>query len=750
MLLLIAAPAMADKPPCAADAKIAPEINNVLELDINGDPTVVTLNGEPSKPEPTEPGVTYSWQQTSGPPVELFVSDVEKPTFTVPSVGPLGATLTFQLTVTATACDPSSSTFTTTINVTNVVTNRPPVASATVSPNPVNEGQLVTLDGNLSSDPDGDTLTYTWEQRSGTSVTLDIDSSGAIATFIAPNDAYPDGESLTFRLTVSDGHLINYTDKIVNVIWVNDPPVAVISCPVEVDEGEDVTLDGSASHDPDDGIATYAWIQLQGLPNANLTGVDLTADSITFTAPQLGPTYNTMKFRLTVTDNGGLADSAECDIVVLDVTPPVITVPDDIIIEATSASGAVVTFDPKATDAVDGDVTVTCNPTSGSTFALGVTDVTCSANDNSGNPASASFNVTVQDTTPPTLSLPADITAEATGPSGAVVNYTASATDLVDGSVAVTCLPASGNTFAITTTKVDCSATDAHGNKATGSFNVIVRDTTPPVVTVPDNKTVEATGPSGAVVTYSGASATDLVDGSITPICSPASGSTFPLGINTVTCTATDAHGNSASKSFSITVQDTTPPVLTLPSDITVITVGMSGATVTYSVSATDLVDGSITPICTPASGSTFPLGVTTVNCTATDAHGNVANGSFKVTVTFTFLGFFQPVDNIPTLNTVKNGSTVPVKWKLQGQGGIEITDVKAVTATNAVKIACVSGSEDTIEEVAMTGATILRYDFTAMQFIFNWQTPKQPSTCWRLDVKLQDGTTHSANFKLK
>jgi uncharacterized protein YjbI with pentapeptide repeats len=107
---------------------------------------------------------------------------------------------------------------------------------------------------------------------------------------------------------------------------------------------------------------------------------------------------------------------------------------------------------------------------------LGATKVDCSATDKAGNKATGSFTVTVQDITPPALKLPADITTEATSASGAAVTYEASAFDAVNGSVVVTCTPASGSTFPLGATKVDCSATDKAGNKATGSFTVTVQD----------------------------------------------------------------------------------------------------------------------------------------------------------------------------------------------------------------------------------------------------------------------------------
>jgi len=153
---------------------------------------------------------------------------------------------------------------------------------------------------------------------------------------------------------------------------------------------------------------------------------------------------------------------------------------------------------------------------------------------------------------------------------------------------------------------------------------------TPPVVTVPGNLTAEATGPAGAAVTFS-ASATDN-SGSVTTTCSPASGSTFALGTTTVTCSATNAGGD-GSASFTVTVVDTTAPSLSLPSPMSVEATGPSGAAATYSATASDLVSGAVTPSCLPSSGSTFPIGTTAVNCSATDGAGNTAHGSFSVTV---------------------------------------------------------------------------------------------------------------------
>jgi predicted metallo-beta-lactamase superfamily hydrolase len=463
-------------------------------------------------------------------------------------------------------------------------------------------------------------------------------------------------------------------------------------------------------------------------------------------SPASGSTFalGTTTVTCTATDAHGNLGSASFSVTVVDTTPPSVTVPAAITTEATGPSGAVVTFSASATDIVDGPVAVNCSSASGSTFALGTTTVNCSAIDAHGNTGSASFSVIVVDTTPPDLSLPANPTAEATGPSGAAVSFTATASDLVDGSVAVICSPVSGSTFALGTTTVNCSATDAHGNIASGSFTVTVVDTTPPSLSLPGNLTAEATGPSGAAVNFT-ATASDLVDGPVAVNCSPASGSTFALGTTTVNCSAIDAHGNIGSGSFTITIVDTTPPSLGLPSDISVFATGNSNAIVTYSASATDLVDGPVPVNCSPASGSTFPIGQTTVNCSATDAHGNMATGSFHVNVSYNWSGFFQPIDNLPVLNRVKAGSAIPVKFSLGGNQGLNIFAAGYPVSTVT---ACGTTTTDDVEATVTAGGSSLTYDALANQYIYVWKTDKLwAGTCRTLTVKLADGSIHQANF---
>lgn len=335
-------------------------------------------------------------------------------------------------------------------------------------------------------------------------------------------------------------------------------------------------------------------------------------------------------------DAAGNVGDSSFTITVEDTTAPAVTVPAGITKEATSAAGAIATFSASALDAVDGSVTTACEPASGSTFALGTTTVICSASDKAGNPGTKSFTVTVRDTTAPAVTVPANVTAEATGPNGAKVVYgDVSATDIVDGPMNPTCTQASDSVFELGTTRVTCTATDAAGNPGTNSFTVTVEDTTEPDVTAPANLLVGNTSSTGASnVTYTGATASDLVSGDLPVSCTPASGSTFALGTTTVTCTATDAAGNEGSATFTIEVQDRTKPTVTVPADITAEATAASGATVTYmGVTASDDVDGPLSATCSKASGTEFPMGTTTVTCSARDKAGNIGDNTFTVTV---------------------------------------------------------------------------------------------------------------------
>ncbi len=420
-------------------------------------------------------------------------------------------------------------------------------------------------------------------------------------------------------------------------------------------------------------------------------------------APASGSTFalGHTTVNCTATDAAGNTGHSSFDVHVVDTTAPTVQTHVNLTAEAASSAGATVAYtSPTASDTVSGALGANCLPASGSTFALGHSTVTCTATDAAGNAGTSSFDVLVRDTTSPTIAAHANVVAEATASGGAGVSYSLpSASDLVDSSVAVTCLPASGSTFALGHTTVSCSAHDAAGNTAAGTtFDVNVRDTTGPAIASHSNLVVEATGPSGAPVTYTVPAATDLVTGAATVNCAPASGSTFALGHTTVTCSSQDAAHNQSTSTFDVLVRDTTAPVLNVPADFTVQSGSSSGQAVTFTVTATDSVDGSVAVTCSPASGSVFPVGHTTVSCSAHDAAGNTATDTSLDVFLTTSQVVHDGVTSMFAVNTVLTGFGLPqsVLSSLQNQllaAGISWVNGDAVTACQNLDVFDASAS---------------------------------------------------------
>jgi hypothetical protein len=270
--------------------------------------SLVTLDGSSSSNSPNTVA-SYSWTQETGPQVALSDPAAVRPTFTAPSVAGGGASLVFILTVT----DVLDIATTDSCIVTVTQGNLPPVVDAGLDQT-VSEGASVTLDGSSSSDPDDGIASYLWEQTGGVPVTLSL-ADTALATFTAPNVGVG-GASLTFQLTVTDqGGLVSRDTCIVNVTFVNEPPQAVAGPDLAVEEGKTVTLDGSLSQDPDDGIVSYLWEQIGGTP-ATLS--DARAVQPTFVAPIVEAAGTVLTFRLTVEDAGTLRSSDELLVTVND------------------------------------------------------------------------------------------------------------------------------------------------------------------------------------------------------------------------------------------------------------------------------------------------------------------------------------------------------------------------------------------------------------------------------------------------
>jgi HYR domain len=273
-----------------------------------------------------------------------------------------------------------------------------------------------------------------------------------------------------------------------------------------VDLGQSVVLSWSdLGSEPDDGRivsvtsatvgpATEAWAgDAAGCPDPVPSMTGPTLSHVTLRAPtSTGIKMFTIVYDRTLSPVGNLdgstfsrsATQVSFTMNVIPNTPPTLTVPASHDEEGNATGGWTADWsDVTATDPEDDpDPTPSCLPAAGTKLLLDTTThVVCSVTDLGGSTVSGAFDVTVVDTTAPTLSgVPSDIHVTIGDPGGAAVSFaTPAASDVVDPSPTVGCLPASGSTFAVGTTDVTCTATDSSGNASKGSFSVEVTFVSP-------------------------------------------------------------------------------------------------------------------------------------------------------------------------------------------------------------------------------------------------------------------------------
>jgi predicted extracellular nuclease len=272
-------------------------------------------------------------------------------------------------------------------------------------------------------------------------------------------------------------------------------------------------------------------------------------------------------------------------------------------------------------------------------------------------------------------------------------------------------------------------------------------EATPPVLHLPANITAEAASPAGAIVSYN-ATATDARDANVVVNCAPPSGSTFALGGTTVNCSATNSRNKTAEGSFSITVVDTTAPIVVL-NGVTNSATYTLGAVPTASCSATDSVTGiSVQPSLTITGGTANGVGHFTATCSgAQDGAGNIAAPvSASYDVDYLFNGFFSPVS---TNKTFKLGSTVPLKWTLQNAQQGFISSFSSITGVQvAPDPSCLAGGEGVPFDAGSAGNSGLQFQDNTFQF--NWKTTGLAAGCYAASVALDDGTRKTVFVTLR
>jgi uncharacterized repeat protein (TIGR01451 family) len=349
--------------------------------------------------------------------------------------------------------------------------------------------------------------------------------------------------------------------------------------------------------------------------------------------------------------------SASCTqtVTVQDVTPPTITATDSTVSADASCQATVPDYSNSASDncaCASSDnsencqgrdrIVVTQNPAAGSSVGPGAHTIHLTATDEANNTSTKDVTFTVNDTTAPMITCPANITTGSDpGSCSATVNPgTATATDNCDTTPTIHGTRSDNQSLSSPypkgTTTITWIATDSSGNSSSCTQTVTVNDTENPTISCPAPITKgNDPGVCGAVVTYATPVGSDNCPGATTAqTAGLPSGSTFPVGTTTNTFEVTDTSGNKASCSFTVTVNDVENPVISCPSSQTLEPTCPSGAVATWvEPVGTDNCPGAVTTRTGPAPGSVFPIGTTTVTYTVNDAHGHSASCNFTVTV---------------------------------------------------------------------------------------------------------------------
>ena len=613
-------------------------------------------------------------------------------------------------TVTCTASDDGGNTdscsFTVTINAANTECSLTPPANITVDSDANQCGANVTYTAPTSS---GNCGTVTCDRASGSffpgGTTVVTCSDGA-------------GASASFTVTVND--------KTAPVPALAELPTLTGDCSVTA--GVPVVIDPPGPTPP------HTVIDLpKATDNCGASISASTTDERTYT--QAG----TYVVNWTYTDGNGNVSTQQQTVIVTgnDNSAPV---PDVVTLPTVTDECQVSSITPPtATDNCAG--TVTGTTTDLPVVGAGTHIVVWTYDDGRGNTSQQSQTVIVTDTQAPTVTL--------TGPSTVTVECHTGYTDA--GATATdNCSPAPAPTSTGSvdvntpgTYQVVWTATDAGGNTDSETRTVVVVDTTAPMITLNGASTM--TVECHTTFNDPGASAADSCDTSV-PVNVAGSVNADAVGTYTLTYTASDDSGNAAtSLTRTVNVVDTTAPAVTLSGAATMTVILGSGFS-DPGATANDSCTGTL-PVAVAGTVNTSAIGTYTLTYSATDASNNTGSATRTVNVIYNFTGFFSPVNNLPTLNHVNAGRTIPLKFSLSGNHGLGIF---AAGYPASKQVACDSSAPlADLEATETSGGSTLTY--SPDQYQYSWKTESSwAGTCRQLVITLNDGTVHTANFKFK
>jgi hypothetical protein len=388
-------------------------------------------------------------------------------------------------------------------------------------------------------------------------------------------------------------------------------------------------------------------------------------------------------------------------------------------------------------DATSGIASCTTTNYSGPDSSAVTANGSCTDNaGNSSNGVSSAFNYDGSAPTGVALSVTAG-TAGANGWYTSDVTVSTTGTDTVSG---VTCTADQFQTTETGGTVFNGSCTNGAGLMTNAAPLTVKLDKTGPSAALSAAGTLGSNGWYTSDVTVS-TSGSDSISNPTT--CTADQSQTTDTTSATFNGSCTNDAGLSTNAASLTIKRDATPPTTPVISGVTNYYFG--GTPGTASCTATDVTSGLAS--CNVNGYGASGVGTYVATATATDNAGNTSTATASYSVlAWTLKGFYQPVD-MGILNNAKAGSTVPLKFEVFA-GATELIN-PSIVQTFTQKISCASGVGDDIEAYA-TGSTSLRYDATAGQFIFNWQTPKAAGSCYRVSLTTQDGTSIFADFRLK
>ena len=459
---------------------------------------------------------------------------------------------------------------------------------------------------------------------------------------LASGSIFPSGATTnTWRVTDGSGN----TATCSFVVTITDTIVPTISCP------------SSSTVNMDPGLCTSV---LNYTVNSNDNCVGFT--TLLVSGPASGSVFssgaNVVTWR--VTDLSGNSASCSFSVFVFDSIIPSLVCPVSVSVAPDSGiCGAVITYsNPIANDNCPGFTSALFSGlASGSLFPMGITQNIWRATDAAGNTNTCSFSVTVTDSLFPIANCPGNITQNASpGNCSSNATFNVTFSDNCPGAILTQNSGfASGASFPVGVTTNLFRVTDLAGNTTTCSFLVTVNDTENPTIACPANiASGTDSGFCSASVTYL-VTINDNCPGSNSNLISGlGSGAVFPSGTTTNSWRVTDASGNSASCSFTITVSDDDAPVPGCPGNINMNTApGLCHRIVLYSLVSTDNCPGTITQNLLQglSSGSMFPTGNTLNRFRVSDSLGNTSTCSFNV--------FISDIEN-PVLSACPANISVP------------------------------------------------------------------------------------------